>query len=82
MAALGDYQEAAVLRLAACVERGSAHPLAAAVVGCAAARGLVLDAAVTNSVAVQGQVATCGTDGDVLHMHHWECISDSPRREL
>jgi len=43
--ATGAASEADVLRLAAAVERGSEHPLAAAIVAGAAARGLAVEAA-------------------------------------
>ena len=46
-----------LVRVAACVERGSSHPLAAAVVGLAASKSLALDAAVTNGLDVPGQAS-------------------------
>lgn len=54
--AVGSFPADEALRLAACVEGGSSHPLAAAVVGLAAARGLPLGDAVTGSQAIAGQV--------------------------
>ena len=55
-AALDGFEADEVVRLAACAERGASHPLAAAVVGLAASRGLALNSAVTNSSEVPGQV--------------------------
>jgi Cd2+/Zn2+-exporting ATPase/Cu+-exporting ATPase len=43
--ALGDFPEAAVLRLAAAVERRSEHPLASGIVRAAEARGLPIESA-------------------------------------
>jgi cation transport ATPase len=54
--AFEGFEEAQVLRLAACVERESSHPLAAAIVGAAAGRGLRLDSACESSVSIPGQV--------------------------
>ncbi len=51
------HNEAEVLQLAAAVERGSSHPLAAAIVGCAAGRQLPLIGAVQSSVSIHGQVS-------------------------
>ena len=54
--ALDGFDGDEVARLAACVERGASHPLAAAVVGIAAGRGLPLSATVSDSRDVPGQV--------------------------
>ncbi len=54
--ALDGFEADEVARLAACVERGASHPLAAAVVGLAAGRGLPLTATVSDSREVPGQV--------------------------
>lgn len=56
MEAVGGVEEGELLRLAACVERGSSHPLAAAIIGLAAARGLPLSDPVTDSQLLAGQV--------------------------
>jgi len=57
--ALPGFDMGEVLRLAACAEAGSSHPLAAAIVGLAAAQGAGLSATVTHSEAVAGQVRAC-----------------------
>jgi Cu+-exporting ATPase len=44
VAAVNDFSEADVLRFAACLERGSEHPLAAAVVAAAESRGIAIAA--------------------------------------
>jgi cation transport ATPase len=54
--AFGGFEEGEVLRLAACVERESSHPLAAAIVGAAAGRGLPLDSSCESSISIPGQV--------------------------
>jgi cation transport ATPase len=54
--ALDGFTSDEVVRLAACVERGASHPLAAAIVGLAASRGVPLVAAVSDSREVPGQV--------------------------
>ena len=54
--AFEGFGEGEVLRLAACVERESSHPLAAAIVGAAAGRGLRLDSSCESSVSIPGQV--------------------------
>lgn len=54
--AIGGHDESEMLRLAGCVEQASPHPLAAAIIGCAAARGLPLTAPVTDSMSLQGMV--------------------------
>lgn len=65
--ALGEHTEAEVLRLAACVERGSSHPLAAAIVGAAAARGLPINTAPEASMTLQGQGIVARVEGqDVI----------------
>jgi Cu+-exporting ATPase len=57
---LGEVNESALLRAAASLERGSEHPLAAAIVGAATARGLLLsgvrDFASTTGKGVTGRV--------------------------
>lgn len=55
------WTEKQVLRLVGSLERGSGHPLAAAIVGRAAARGATCDAAVQHSANVPG----CGIEGTV-----------------
>ena len=57
---LSGWQEAELLRIAACLERGSEHPLAAAVVSAAEARGLA-PAPATGFKAVPGK----GIEGSV-----------------
>lgn len=52
----GGHTEAEMLALAAAAERGSSHPLAAALVGAAAAARVSQGEAATNSVVAQGQV--------------------------
>lgn len=54
--AFESFEENEVLRLAACVERESSHPLAAAIVGSAAGRGLDISAAADSSISIPGQV--------------------------
>lgn len=54
--ACGGFSETEVLEVAAAAERGSAHPLAAALVGAAAAAGAGMSAPVTASRSLQGQV--------------------------
>ncbi len=54
--ACGGFSETEVLEVAAAAERGSAHPLAAALVGAAAAAGADMSAPVTASRSLQGQV--------------------------
>jgi Cu+-exporting ATPase len=58
------YEEAAILRLAAAVERGSEHPLASAIVDGARARGLTLPE-VTGFGAIPGH----GVEADVEGQH-------------
>ena len=59
---LGDVDEEALLRFAASLERGSEHPLAAAIVGGAVARGIELVAA-GNFQSVTGKGVTGRIDG-------------------
>ena len=54
--ALDGFSTDEVVRLAACVERGGSHPLAAAIVGLAASRGVPLLAPVTDSIELPGLV--------------------------
>ena len=60
--AFEGFEESEVLRLAACVERESSHPLAAAIVGAAAGRGLRLHFACESSVSIPGQVCWVAVD--------------------
>ena len=59
---VGGVDEAELLRLAAAVERGSAHPLAAAVVSAAGARGIAVPA-VTRFMSTTGQGVSGLVDG-------------------
>ena len=52
----GKYSAAEVLAAAATAERGSSHPLAAALIGAAAASGITSTVAATESTVLQGQV--------------------------
>ncbi len=52
--ALGDADEARMLSLAASAERTSSHPVAAAIVGCAAAAGAPVDLPVAACFSVPG----------------------------
>ena len=54
--ALDGFGPDEVVRLAACVERGASHPLAAAIVGLAASRGVPLPTTMSDSREVPGQV--------------------------
>jgi cation transport ATPase len=56
--AFEGFEENEVLRLAACVERESSHPLAAAIVGAAAGRGLPLASCPESSTNIPGQVCS------------------------
>lgn len=51
---LGGAEELRVLSLAASAERTSGHPLAAAIVGCAAARGAAADLPVAACTSLPG----------------------------
>jgi len=65
--ALADLQEDELLRLAAEAEQGSEHPLAAAIVAGAQARGLALDARPTRFTALPGRGLEAAVEGrDVL----------------
>ena len=55
---LEGFAELEMLQLAACLERCSSHPLAAVIVGHAAARHLQLDAAVSDSQVLPGEFRT------------------------
>lgn len=70
--ALDGFDGDEVARLAACVERGASHPLAAAVVGLAAGRGLPLTATVSDSREVPGQVRRSCRDAEVKKSL-WQC---------
>jgi Cu+-exporting ATPase len=61
----GDVSESEVLRLAASVERGSEHPLAAAIVEGAEARG-IKPAAAEDFQSVTGKGVVARLDGDVV----------------
>jgi P-type Cu+ transporter len=61
----GDVSESDVLRLAASVERGSEHPLAAAIVEGAEARG-IKPAAAEDFQSVTGKGVVARVDGDVV----------------
>jgi Cu+-exporting ATPase len=61
----GDVSEGDVLRLAASVERGSEHPLAAAIVEGAEARG-IKPAAAEDFQSVTGKGVVARVDGDVV----------------
>jgi Cu+-exporting ATPase len=61
----GDVSESDVLRLAASVERGSEHPLAAAIVEGAEARG-IKPAAAEDFQSVTGKGVVARLDGDVV----------------
>jgi Cu+-exporting ATPase len=61
------WQEADLLRIAACLERGSEHPLAAAVVSAADARGLARTAA-TEFTAVPGKGIQGKADGRAIQL--------------
>jgi len=63
--ALAEFPEAEVLRLAASVERGSEHPLAAAIVQAASARGLAF-AKVTGFQSKTGRGVSASIDGRVV----------------
>ncbi len=52
--ALGGADEARMLSLAGSAERTSSHPVAAAIVGCAAARGSAVDLPVAACTSVPG----------------------------
>ncbi|MBI3760014.1 MAG: heavy metal translocating P-type ATPase, partial [Deltaproteobacteria bacterium] len=70
------FEEAEVLRLAASVERASEHPLAAAIVAGAAARGIAL-ASVTDFASTTGAGVSAKVDGRVVGVGS-EKIFDDP----
>ena len=72
---LEGISELEMLQLAACLERCSNHPLAAVIVGHAAAQHLQLDAAVSNSQVLPGEFAMCclafkQQHANGCHVHH------------
>lgn len=53
------FSKADMLKLAACLETCSNHPLAAVIVGHSAANQLPLDAEVSNSQVLPGEISSC-----------------------
>ncbi|BDA49356.1 Cadmium/zinc-transporting ATPase HMA2 [Coccomyxa sp. Obi] len=62
--ALGDADEARMLSLAASAERTSSHPVAVAIVGCAAAAGAPVNLPVAACHSVPGQGIVAEVDGE------------------
>ncbi|MGH7333126.1 MAG: heavy metal translocating P-type ATPase, partial [Candidatus Rokuibacteriota bacterium] len=73
--AASEWAEAEVLRLAASLERGSEHPLAAAIVAGAGERGLTL-AAVEQFRSVTGQGVTGSVDGRSVALGNRRLLDD------
>lgn len=72
---LEGISELEMLQLAACLERCSNHPLAAVIVGHAAAQHLQLDAAVSDSQVLPGEFGMCclafkQQHANGYHVHH------------
>ena len=57
------FSKADMLKLAACLETCSNHPLAAVIVGHFAANQLPLDAEVSNSQVLPGKISSCFSAG-------------------
>ena len=73
--AAADFTENEILRLAASLERGSEHPLAAAVVGHAESKGLKLTAA-ADFRSVTGKGVTGTVDGRVVALGNESLLGD------
>ncbi|HEY9052046.1 MAG TPA: HAD-IC family P-type ATPase, partial [Gammaproteobacteria bacterium] len=70
-----DFDENEIIRLAACVERASEHPLAAAIVRGAEARGLMLSAA-EDFQSVTGKGVTGKVDGRNIALGNLKLLQD------
>ncbi len=69
--ALGGADEARMLSLAASAERTSSHPVAAAIVGCAAAAGASVNLPVAACFSVPGDkfLQSCGLPVVIFHFY-------------
>ena len=70
-----DHEENEVLRLAASLERGSEHPLAAAIVGGAEERGITLTGA-DDFEALTGKGVTGKVDGNIVALGNAQLLAD------
>jgi len=75
------WQEVELLRIAACLERGSEHPLAAAVVSAAEARGLALTSA-TEFKAIPGKGIEGMVDGRTVQLGSLSLFEESLQRRI